>query len=264
MIVALGLFPFADAQERKLLPTKGWGSLSGKVTLDGAIPPVEDFTPLINKSDDKPCCIKAPMDQKVSQRWIVDEKTKAVMNVAVWIKPPAGSYFPIEEKDKVRKETVTIDQPFCAFLPHAVALYPSYFDGKKQVPTGQKLVVKNSAKCPHNIRGTTQLKFNRAFNSNMPPGSELEFVFTPQPLPIIFNCDFHKWMDAYVFVFEHPYFALTKKDGTFTIPRVPAGAEVTIMAYHEGVYLEALAIEGKQITLKEGANTFDFSFKAPK
>jgi hypothetical protein len=76
----------------------------------------------------------------------------------------------------------------------------------------------------------------------------------------LIDCAFHGWMGAYVY--DHPYVALTQADGTFSMPRVPAGAEVTIMAWHEVAVLNALAIKGKAITLKAGENKFDFTIKA--
>lgn len=39
----------------------------------------------------------------------------------------------------------------------------------------------------------------------------------------ILKCDLHPWNVAYVGVFSHPYFTITDKDGTFTIPSVPPG-----------------------------------------
>ena len=43
---------------------------------------------------------------------------------------------------------------------------------------------------------------------------------------------------------------------------MPAGAEVTLMAWHEVVVLNALGVQGKQITLKAGDNEFNFKLKA--
>ena len=40
-------------------------------------------------------------------------------------------------------------------------------------------------------------------------------------------------------------------------------AEVTIMAWHEEVVLNAIDVKGKKITLKEGKNEYSFSIKAP-
>jgi uncharacterized protein (DUF2141 family) len=38
------------------------------------------------------------------------------------------------------------------------------------------------------------------------------------------ECDAHGWMLAHVFVAESPYYALTGKDGSFTITDVPPGS----------------------------------------
>ena len=38
-----------------------------------------------------------------------------------------------------------------------------------------------------------------------------------------FKCNVHAWMNAYVGVLEHPYFAVTDASGRFSIPQLPAG-----------------------------------------
>jgi hypothetical protein len=248
--------------KRKLLETTGWGTLSGKVTFEGKVPAVISLVEKMKASPDAACCLPAPAAQKVKEEWVIDPKTKGVANVFVWLKPPVGTYFPIHADDKARKKTVMIDQPYCTFLPHAVVLFPEYFDGSKKVATGEKFVVKNSAKCVHSVRINSDSKAgNIPQNVTVASGKELGFDFKAQKFPISVNCAFHSWMEAYVGVYDHPYATLTNADGTFTMPRVPAGAEVVLMAWHEkdGVVLGA---KGKAITLKAGANTFDFTIKA--
>ena len=46
------------------------------------------------------------------------------------------------------------------------------------------------------------------------------------------KCDVHPWMFAYIGVVDHPYFAVTDKDGNFTIKNVPAG-KYTVEAVHQ-------------------------------
>ena len=46
------------------------------------------------------------------------------------------------------------------------------------------------------------------------------------------KCDVHRWMNTYIGVVEHPYFAVSGGDGTFTIAGVPPGV-YTIQAWHE-------------------------------
>jgi hypothetical protein len=252
----------ALGQEKTILKHDGWGSLSGRVTFEGDLPEPVSLLGEINdlkNAEDKACCKAAPAAQKVKQNWVID-KNRGVANVFVWIKPPSDKVvFPIHKDDKERKDTIVMDQPFCAFEPRVVALFPEYHDGSKIVKTGQKFMIKNSSIVPHNVRGTPSMKYgNDLFNHNIPSKSDREYSFKPQPNPFPLVCDLHKFMAGYVAVFNHPYFAVTKADGTFEIPRVPAGVEVTLMAWHEVTVLNALDVKGKNMTFKEGKNTFDF------
>ncbi len=47
------------------------------------------------------------------------------------------------------------------------------------------------------------------------------------------QCARHPWMRAYIAVFDHPYFAVTRADGTFRIDSLPAG-RYKMMVWHEG------------------------------
>ena len=49
-----------------------------------------------------------------------------------------------------------------------------------------------------------------------------------------FQCDVHNWMFAWVTVVDHPYFAVSGKDGKFTIKNVPPG-KYTISALHRKI-----------------------------
>jgi hypothetical protein len=258
-------------KKKQLLASTGWGSLSGKVTLDGKIPAIVDLTEKMKDHADKACCLdpKAKASEKIDSTWIVDPKTKGVANVMVWIKAPVGAYFPIHDKLKVRKEEVVIDQPHCAYEPRISAYQPYYYDGAKEVETGQKLIIRNSATVSHSARVLGGAK-NPGWNKTIIPKGDLEVTFVPQPLPLSLDCAMHTWMAAKIFVFDHPYYAVTKEDGTFEIPFVPAGAEVTVMGWHEanGYAVKTTTDDkttyGKKMTLKEGKNEFNFSIEAPK
>ena len=58
-----------------------------------------------------------------------------------------------------------------------------------------------------------------------------ERPFTAPGLVIVRDAD-HPWPTAYVAVFDHPYFAVTAPNGTFTIDRVPAG-RYRLKVWHE-------------------------------
>ena len=70
-------------------------------------------------------------------------------------------------------------------------------------------------------------------------------------------------MKAHLFVFNHPYYAITDDKGNFEIPFVPAGAEVSVMAWHEGQGW-VLTNKGTSMTIKKGQkHVLDFKVKAP-
>jgi hypothetical protein len=62
------------------------------------------------------------------------------------------------------------------------------------------------------------------------------------------RCVQHPWTRAYVAVFNHPYFAVTKPDGSFRIDSMPAG-NYRLMVWHEGA---AQPIE-RTVTVTAGA-----------
>jgi hypothetical protein len=67
-------------------------------------------------------------------------------------------------------------------------------------------------------------------------GSEEQVIPTNKPfaapgLVIVRDAD-HPWPTAYIAVFDHPYFAVTKPTGSFTIDGVPPGRH-TLHVWHE-------------------------------
>jgi uncharacterized protein (DUF2141 family) len=46
------------------------------------------------------------------------------------------------------------------------------------------------------------------------------------------KCEVHSWMKSYICVVKHPFFAVTDKEGKFSIGNLPAGS-YTLVAWHE-------------------------------
>ncbi len=238
--------------KRTALEAKGNdGVLRGKVVYDGE-PPASPFITRINDHPDKAGCLQGGPAETRVQTWMVDPKTNSVANVVVWLEPPSGKYFALRDQDKDRAgQLVVIDQPHCAFVPHVVALFPSYFDGGKQVKTGQRLQVKNSAPFPHSIQwgSTRENEGQRA--TIAPNGGHLEFVLNPEKSGLPIGCGVHNWMHGTVWIFEHPFHAVTRDDGSFQFDHVPTGVELTFKAWHE---TRAEPFEKRLIMLKAGEN----------
>src|SRR5262249_1930773 len=109
----------------------GTGTLKGRVSLDGPEPDLAAETKEVQakmaaNTQDGKFCLGAPDDQKAQQRWRIGQN-KGVGNVFVWLQPPAGHYFKVDMSKKTWPDEVTMDQPHCAFMPHALALFPSAY-----------------------------------------------------------------------------------------------------------------------------------------
>jgi hypothetical protein len=263
------------------LASDGWATIKGKVTYDGTPPAMTDLP--IDK--DKDHCLsakaKAEGDTK-DQTWKVGADG-GVADVAVWVRPAEkNKWFKIPDDKKQRTDTVVVDQPYCAFHPHVSVLNPSYYDGskKQQIPTGQKFHVVNDATIAHNTKiAPSDTNVNTEANKLLPAskaqgkpqGGELPYEaaaseenkFGGEQL-LTFNCDVHKWMRGYAWVFDHPFAAVTSGDlktdtdhGSYTINEVPAGADLEVVYWHEGMTKPMVA---KKINLKKG-ETADVSFK---
>jgi uncharacterized protein (DUF2141 family) len=71
------------------------------------------------------------------------------------------------------------------------------------------------------------------------------------------QCNQHPWMRAYIGVLEHPYFAVTKTDGSYEIKNLPPG-DYTLVAVHEKFGEQTLKVK---VGPKETAKA-PFSFAA--
>jgi Carboxypeptidase regulatory-like domain len=108
----------------------------------------------------------------------------------------------------------------CQFEPHVQA-----------VPVGSVVIV-NSDPVMHNTHGFfgKQTVFNQAMPTQ---GMRVEKPVKKAGMMRI-ECDVHGWMLAWAYAAEHPYFAVTKRDGTFSIPDVPPGS-YTLVAWQESI-----------------------------
>lgn len=210
------------------------GSITGKVTYDDKVPRLRP----IDMNADPQCASKhsGPVDNPM----LALGEGNGMANVFVQIKnAPASS-------GAAPSDPVVIDQDGCMYHPRVAG-----------AQVGQPVLFKNSDGILHNVHGLP--KENREFNIGMPPTlKEKEQVFNkPEPLfPV--KCDVHPWMQAYVAVMTHPYFAVSGSNGSFTIENVPDGT-YEIEAWHE-----RLGTQTATVTVSGGAATADFSFKVPK
>lgn len=87
------------------------------------------------------------------------------------------------------------------------------------------------------------------------PPIEKQFGRAETLIPV--KCNQHPWMKANVGVLGHPCFAVSAKDGTYTIKNVPPGT-YTLVFWHE-----VLGEQTQQVTIAaKESKTQDITYKA--
>ncbi len=149
-----------------------------------------------------------------------------------------------DEKYKAPKDAAVLDQKGCRYHPFVFG-----------VMVKQDIQIVNSDDTLHNVHAVP--KRNKEFNNGMPTkGQTIKKKFKKAEDAVLIKCDVHPWMKAYCFVIEHPYFATTTADGTFTLPTddLPDG-EYGVTLWHPKLG----DAEGK-VTVKGGAGKFEHAF----
>jgi hypothetical protein len=78
---------------------------------------------------------------------------------------------------------------------------------------------------------------NFNLTANDQTGVEVKNPF-PERLPIEVQCNIHSWMSARWLILDHPYGAVSGKDGKFTIADLPAGEHEFILWQERMGYVE--------------------------
>lgn len=214
---------------------RGGGSISGMVNFTGTAPK----NPTIDMSEEAACKAKypsPPMDPKVAVTG------GHLANVFVYVKGgiPAGARYAAPTTAAV------IDQDGCMYTPRVFG-----------VMVGQSIDIKNSDPTLHNIKAVPTA--NRGFNISQPTkGMTTTRTFNTEEVMVPLQCNVHSWMNAYVGVLSHPFFATSGGDGGYMITGLPAGT-YELVAWHE-------TLGTRTMTVTVGADekkTADFAF-APK
>jgi hypothetical protein len=209
------------------------GALTGTVTWAGEIPAPKALN-LGGNADKKICEMNGPvMDEFI----VVNPKNKGLRDVIVWLDPADKdaklAIPPALAKSAVAK--VELDQPHCAFIPHAMVLRDD-----------QVLVAKNTSTITHNFKWQG-LADGNAGNKVLPPGDKIEIKLVAEKMPISIECNLHNWMNGNIKVADHPYIAVTDADGRFSMPAPPAGA-VKLKIWHRSNGWLGKSGKGKDVT----------------
>jgi plastocyanin len=199
------------------------GAVTGSVKFEGTAPKPR---PVRMESD--PLCV--PIGKGATSETLVVGTGNGVQNVFVYVKDGLGSRtFPTPTKP------VLVDQRGCRYTPHVFG-----------VQVGQQVQLLNSDPADHNVNATA--KNNKGFNLLQPKGVPRSTrMFEKPEVMIPLRCDIHPWMNSWVGVLPHPFFAVTSADGGFEIGGLPAGA-YTLEAWHEqlGTQTQKITVDGRK------------------
>ncbi len=198
-------------------------SVAGKVTYDG--PPPQ---PTVLVTHDVRVCGRSLPNESVIAH------DGALKNVVVWIEGAKGTVAPGE---------ALLDQKGCLYVPHVMA-----------VPVGTTLAINNGDNVLHNVH--VYNKEESVLNYALPIVNRPRKAKLEKAGILNAKCDAgHAWMEAYIHVFDHPFFAVTGENGKFEIKELPPG-HYSLVVWHE-----ALGEQRFEVDVKDGTRTQDVTFK---
>lgn len=149
-----------------------------------------------------------------------------------------------DNKFDAPEEHGVVDQVSLTFIPHVIA-----------VQKGTTVDFPNNDNVRHGVFSPPDCCIQFNFGTyNI--GTLKSFTFNEAcEVPLL--CNLHAEMSAFVVVLNNPYFAVTAKDGSFTINNVPPGM-YKLITWHEKLMPE------EQWVKVEGGKTVDVSFTLKK
>lgn len=214
--------------------------ITGNITLTGTPPAEVPITPLMND----PTCGPLHKETPTTHFYVVGPNGE-FGDVVVSLKDASGNVI-TGKSTGASQPAVVLDQKGCLYTPQILA-----------IQTGQKLVVRNSDPCIHNVHTTSKVGNTEHNDVQMSGAPDLTYTFDKPEMFMKFQCDVHPWMFAWVSLFDSPYYAISGADGKFVIKDVPPGT-YTVVADHRklGEKTQTVVVADKDVAVN-----FSFAVK---
>jgi plastocyanin len=216
LMMILGVMVTEPARAYEVDPSAGKTTVRGQITLRGPAPPAERVT----VRRDSAFCGETVLNESL----LVDRPSKGIAAVVVSLEGVmVGKPLPEDRR-------LVLENRACRFSPRV-----------KAVPAGSQLEINNADPVLHN---THIRKSDATFlNVALPPGGKTIRKPLADPGRLDVRCDAHRFMQATIHVFAHPYFAVTDQAGKFELAQVPPGT------YRLRVWHEILGTQERIVTV---------------
>jgi Polysaccharide lyase family 4, domain II len=220
------LAPLALADSYTVIPVSNGGTIQGTIKLAGAAPTT---APIVVTKNQDYC------GESIPNPVYVVGKDGGVQNVEVYL------------KDITKGKALPTD-------PVAISLVNSHCMFKPRVQgatVGEQITISSEDPVLHNTHPQNAETNATIYNIALPyKGFSVTKPLPATPELIKVKCDAHEWMHAWIWEFDHPYFATTGDDGKFTIKDVPPGT-YTLVAWQEAAGEKSVSVTvaaGKTVT----------------
>lgn len=205
------------------------GAVKGTVKFLGAVPAPKAVQVI---KDPEYCGLKP-----IYEEFVVVSPSQGLRNVIVFIQK-------IKAGKAIAPGEAWLANEHCRYEPHVQAFV-----------VGTDLKVKNADPILHNTH--IKLPKSDVFNYGLPAKDQVISRVVKRKGLMKIGCDAgHTWMNGYIAVFDHPYFAVTDAEGAFSIPDLPPG-KYKLAFWHEKFGQQ---IKNVEITAG-GTATVDVDFK---
>ena len=216
------------------LSTASMAQVTGTVKLDGKAPEM----PKIDMSGVAQCAQQHTTP--VMQETVVTGADNGLANVVISVKKEEGVDLPAG----AAPGPAVLDQKGCQYSPHVLA-----------VMQGQAVNIKNSDAFLHNVH--TLPEKNEGQNMAQPTTGEGQLKTPKEAEYFRVKCDVHPWMGAWVAVLDNSFFAVSDKDGKFSLPKGLADGDYTLHIWHE-----KFGEQDVKVSVKDGKAEANVTVKA--
>ena len=188
-----------------------WGDVAGRFLYDGKPPERKKLT--VDK--DLQCC--GQFD--IRDESLLVAADGGLANVYVYLRTAKVSIHP--DLEKSAEKQVVLDNRDCIFQPHCLVIWHAR----------QELHIVNSDPVAQNVAFSPL--GDAPANIVLAVGADATYKFArKQNAPLHIACNYHPWESGWILPRDNPYMAISKKDGTFEIAKLPVG-EWEFQAWHE-------------------------------